>query len=266
MMSIIQAIILGLVQGLTEFLPISSSGHLVLFQKLFQLNNSSLAFDVVVHFGTLLAVIVYFWPDIVGILHKPFSRLSILIIFGTIPTAIIGFAFSDYFEAAFHTGKTLGIEFIATGLILWFAEQGRSGRKKLPQTTIPDAILIGTMQGIAILPAISRSGLTIAGSLFRGLDRRFAARFSFLLSIPAILGATALEGKKLVETGLAQEPLVALALGTLAAALSGYLAIRYMLKILDHGSLKVFSYYVFILGAVIILDQLFFNFFFPVLF
>ncbi|MHB1421122.1 MAG: undecaprenyl-diphosphate phosphatase [Bacillota bacterium] len=265
-MSVIQAIILGIVQGLTEFLPVSSSGHLVLFQKLFHLTSSSLAFDVVVHFGTLVAVLIYFWSDIVGILRKPFCRLTALLIAGSIPTAIIGFAFSDFFEKAFQTGKTLGIEFIATGLLLWFAENVRSGRKKLPQTTIPDALVIGTMQGIAILPAISRSGLTIAGSLFRGLDRRFAARFSFLLSIPAILGATALEGKSLVESGLANEPVTALALGTLAAAISGYLAIGYMLKILERGSLKVFSYYVFILGTIVILDQLLFHIFFPALF
>ncbi|MDS1029865.1 undecaprenyl-diphosphate phosphatase [Bacillota bacterium LX-D] len=261
-MSIIQAIILGIVQGLTEFLPISSSGHLVLLQKFFGITNSSLAFDVILHFGTLIAVIIFFWSDIMYIIRKPFGKLPVYLVIGTIPAVIAGLFLNDFFEKLFSSGQTLGLEFLATGAILWVAESLRSGHKGLKEITATDSLFIGVMQAIAILPAISRSGLTIAGSLFRGLDREFAARFSFLLSIPAILGATVLEGKKLATTGIPLDSILTLLLGALAAAVAGYIAIKFMLAILNKGSLKVFSYYVFALGFLIILDQLLFHFFF----
>ncbi|WP_423055326.1 undecaprenyl-diphosphate phosphatase [Zhaonella formicivorans] len=266
MLSIFQALILGFVQGLTEFLPISSSGHLVLLQRLFKIQEASLAFDVIVHFGTLIAVIIFFWSDLIAIVKKPFDKLSVLLVVGTIPTALIGLAFGNFFEQVFHTGQSLGIEFFITGVTLWLAESLRSGSKVLKETSVFDAAFIGTMQGVAILPAISRSGLTIAGALFRGLDRKFAARFSFLLSIPAILGATVLEGKDLFTAGLTGNALWPLLVGAFAAALAGYVAIKFMLKILEKGTLKIFSYYVFLLGALVLVDQLFFNLFFPPLF
>lgn len=265
-MSSIQAIILGIIQGLSEFLPISSSGHLVLFQKLFGISQGSLTFEVVVHFGTLIAVFIYFWSDIVELIKHPFSKLPVYIVLGSIPTAIIGLGLGDFFETLFASGQSLGVEFLITGGIIWLAESMRSGSKRLGELTVPDAMFIGTMQGIAILPAISRSGLTIAGSLFRGLDRKFAARFSFLLSIPAILGATLLEGKDLIEAGISNEAILPLFLGALAAGISGYFAIKIMFKLLAEKSLKVFSYYVFALGILILIDQLFFNRFFPALF
>lgn len=265
-MSTLEAIILGIIQGLTEFLPISSSGHLVLFQKLLKVQEANLTFDIMVHFGTLIAVIVYFWSDIVAIIKKPLNKLPIYIIIATIPTGVIGLAFSDFFDKLFQTGQTLGIEFIITGLIIWLAESLRSGSKGLREITVTDALLIGTCQGLAILPAISRSGLTIAGSLFRGLNRKFAAKFSFLLSIPAILGATVVEGKDLLGANINPDLLLPIIVGTVAAALAGYLAIKFMIRILERGSLKIFSYYVFTLGALVLLDQLFFNLYFPPIF
>lgn len=254
-MSILQAVILGIIQGLTEFLPISSSGHLVLFQKLFGINEPTLIFDTMVHVGTLAAVVAVFWSDIAALLKKPFQRLTWLLIAGTIPTGIIGILFEDYFETMFKDAKTLGFEFIVTGLVLLLAERLGRGRKDVRETSYLDAAFIGVMQGVAIMPAISRSGLTIAGSLLRDLDREFAAKFSFLLSIPPILGAAILQAKDILDAGTVSVNVPAIAAGTIAAAVVGYAAVKLMIGILKKGSLKVFSYYVFILGALVIVDQ-----------
>lgn len=255
-MNLLQAIILGIVQGLTEFLPVSSSGHLVLMQKIFGITEPTLAFDTLLHMGTLLAVFVVFWDDIVSILKKPFQKLTWLLLAGTIPTGIIGVVFKDKFEQMFQSGSTLGFEFIATGIILLWAGSLRSGRKGLRDTSYLDAVFIGVMQGVAIMPAVSRSGLTISGALFRNLDREFAAKFSFLLSIPAILGAAVFQLKDIAEvgggTGISTGAMVG---GAIAAALAGYLSIKYMLQVLKKGQMKYFAYYVFIIGILVIIDQ-----------
>ncbi|MDF2521234.1 MAG: putative undecaprenol kinase [Clostridia bacterium] len=255
-MNFIQAIILGIVQGITEFLPISSSGHLVLMQKLFRITEPALAFDTYLHLGTLMAVFAVFKDDIISILKKPFQKLTWLLLAGTIPTAIIGLVFKDIFEEMFHSGSTLGFEFVITGAILLLAGIQKNGRKGLKDTSYLDAAFIGVMQGAAIMPAISRSGLTISGALFRNLDREFAARFSFLLSIPAILGATMLQVKDMVEiggnSGISMGAIIA---GALAAALSGYISIKFMMNILKKGKMKYFAYYVFVLGFLVIIDQ-----------
>lgn len=255
-MNFIQAIILGIVQGITEFLPISSSGHLVLMVKLFRITEPTLAFDTYLHLGTLVAVFAVFKDDLLAILKKPFQKLTWLLLAGTIPTAIIGLMFKDIFEEMFHSGSTLGFEFVITGAILLLAGIQKNGRKGLKDTSYLDAAFIGVMQGAAIMPAISRSGLTISGALFRNLDREFAARFSFLLSIPAILGATMLQVKDMVEvggnSGISMGAIVA---GALAAALSGYVSIKFMMNILKKGKMKYFAYYVFVLGFLVIIDQ-----------
>ncbi len=262
-MDILQGIILGIIQGLTEFLPISSSGHLVLFQKIFGLKEGVATFDIAVHLATLIAVVAVFRKDIIEIIKKPFSKLTLLIVVGTIPTLAIAFALKNIIEELLHSGASLGVEFLITGLILWFAESIKTKDKGEKETTMADAVLIGIAQGIAILPAISRSGLTIAGALFRGLNREFAARFSFLLSIPIILAAAADEGLGLIrDKSAAQIEMIPLFLGMVAAAISGYFAIKFMLKILSKGNLRVFSYYVFVLGGLIVLDQLFFHIYF----
>lgn len=255
-MNLIQAIILGIVQGLTEFLPVSSTGHLVLTQKIFGITEPTMAFDTLLHLGTLIAVFAVFKDDIISILKKPFQKLTLLLIVGTIPTAIIGIAFKDYFEQVFQSGSTLGFEFIATGIILLWAGSLRSGRKGERETTYLDAAIIGVMQGVAIMPAVSRSGLTISGALFRNLDREFAARFSFLLSIPAILGAAVFQVKDIMEvgggTGISTGAMVG---GAIAAALAGYVSIKYMLQVLRKGNVKYFAYYVFVIGILVIIDQ-----------
>lgn len=255
----LQAALLGLVQGLTEFLPVSSSGHLVIFQKILNIQGDVLSFDVFVHLGTLIAVSVIFRKDIIEMLKKPFGKLPMLLVVGTIPAVIIGILFKDIIESVFASGVTLGFEFIATGFALLYAEHlsrrpnGPAG-KKLPEMTVADAAVVGTAQAIAILPAISRSGLTLAGALARKLDREFALKYSFLLSIPAILGSALLDVVKIAKGGPCA-PAISIAIGTLFAAVSGYFAIRFMLKIFAKKSLTPFAVYVFVIGGLVIVDQ-----------
>lgn len=260
-----EAIILGLVQGLTEFLPVSSSGHLVLFQRFFGLQEAALLFDVLLHLATLGAVLVVFYREFAGILRRPASRLTWLLIAGTIPTGIIGLAFRDFFDRLFASGQSLGVEFIITGLVLWLAESRRPGNnpKTMERISLPDAAFVGTMQGLAILPAISRSGLTIAGSLLVGLERETAARFSFILSAPAILGAGLVELRDLPAVAGSSLPLLPALLGGVAAGISGYLAIRFMIRLLTRGNMRAFSFYVWALGLLVLFDQLVTHRFFP---
>jgi undecaprenyl-diphosphatase len=262
-MTIWEAFLLGLLQGLTEFIPVSSSGHLVMLQKYFGITEG-MTFDVMVHFGTLLAVFFVFWQDILKIIKQPLGRFPLLLLAGAVPTAIIFFAFSDFFINLFQTGKWLGVGFVITGLILWKAETMPSGKKNITEMSILDAVFIGIMQGIAIVPGISRSGATIAGGLFRGLNREFAARYSFMLSAPIIFGATLLEIKDLPKAE--NIDLLPLVIGTVTAAASGYLAIRYMLRVMTQGRLRNFSYYVWFLALIVFIDQLFYNHYFPPLF
>lgn len=254
-MNTIQAVILGLIQGLTEFLPISSSGHLVLFQKIFGINEPTLIFDTMVHVGTLAAVVTVLWKEILSLLKRPFQKLTWLLIAGTIPTAIIGVLFKDSFEMMFKSGSTLGFEFLFTGLVILFAERLNSGRKHIEETSYLDAAFIGVMQGIAIMPAVSRSGLTISGALMRNLDREFAAKFSFLMSIPAILGAAVFQIKDIVEAGSSSFITLPIVAGTIAAAVAGYFSVRFMILLIKKGSMKGFSYYVFALGTLVLIDQ-----------
>lgn len=257
MNDLFQAVILGVIQGFTEFLPISSTGHLLLGRKLMGLQEAGLFLDTLLHLGTLLAVVIVFWNDIVHMVRRPFSQLTLLIVIGTIPTAVIGIAFENYFEEISRTGVTVGYEFLATGIILWVADRLKeSGKKSIDQISFRDALWIGALQGAAILPAISRSGFTIAGAFFCGIDKAAAARFSFLLSIPAILGAVVLQGAKLAS-GEAIETIgtIPLIVGTLAAGLTGYIAVKWMLKVIQRGSLKWFAIYVWLLGFGILAAQ-----------
>lgn len=268
-LTVLQGVILGIIQGLAEFLPVSSSGHLVLFQKLFGLQEGNITFDIAVHIATLAAVIVVMRKDVLGILRKPFGKLPLLIVAGTIPTGIIALIFSEQFRRLFETGKSLGLGFILTGLVLWYSDRLGSGRKGLEKMGYADAIVVGIAQGIAILPAVSRSGMTISGGLFRGLSREFALRFSFLMSIPAILLAAAKDVYDILKAGAGFDigvGVLPLAAGMAAAAVSGYIAVRFMLRIFSKVSFKVFSYYVFVLGAFVLADQIFFGRFFERLF
>jgi undecaprenyl-diphosphatase len=269
-MSILEAIILGLVQGLTEFLPVSSSGHLVLLQKIFGIEEPAMIFDVMVHLGTLLAVFVVLWKDIWAILRRPIQLLTGLLILATIPTVIAALAFRKGIEHAFESGQFLGFAFLATTVLLTVAEllsrRARAADSLKPAEEMKwlDALVIGIMQAIAIIPGISRSGATISGALSRKLDRDFAARFSFLLSIPAILGAVVLHAKDLVKGGTGAEiggaeiagiGTAAIIAGTISAAVVGYFAVRFMLRIIKEKSLFGFAIYTAVLGILVLIDQ-----------
>lgn len=261
-LTVIQAAILGFVQGLTEFLPVSSSGHLVLTQRLFGISSGNLIFDVVVHVGTLVAVFVALWDDIVVLLHglrfssdqraRAGRRLILLLVLGTIPAGIIGVLLQDQIEALFTSVYTTGIMLIVTGTLLYLAERARSGKQRIDAMHAGDALFIGCGQALAILPGLSRSGTTISAGLARGLARDDAARFSFLLSIPAILGAAVLELPDALSSGVALSMPSVLA-GFLMAAVTGYFSITLLVRFVRRGSLMVFAYYTWAVGVLTLL-------------
>ncbi|RLQ95225.1 undecaprenyl-diphosphate phosphatase [Falsibacillus albus] len=254
-MSNFAALILGLIQGLTEFLPISSTGHLYLGRHLFGLDEAGLFLDTMLHIGTLLAVVVVYKEVLKKMLFNPFGKLTLIMIVGTIPAVIIGLLFEDFFEKISQTGSTIGWEFLVTGLMLWMADGVKHGEKSLEDISYMDALIIGSFQAAAIFPALSRSGLTIAAGLFRKLNRETAAYFSFLLSIPAIAGGIVFQGKELFAGHVESVTMTSLLVGTISASLFGYVAIVAMINFLKKRSLKVFSYYVWILGISIIILQ-----------
>jgi len=265
-MNILQAIALGVVQGLTEFLPVSSSGHLVLLQKIFGITAPALFFDTMLHIGTLTAVFAVLWKDIWEILRKIIQPLTGYIIIATIPAVVVALLFGDAIDHIFESGKYVGVCFLITTVLLVIAEllskrAVKNGNlKKDGEMNLLDALIIGIMQAFAIPPGISRSGATISGALFRKLDRDFAARFSFLMSIPAILGALVLQVKDLVKESGAQTAgenigTVAIIAGTLSSAIVGFFAVKLMLKIIKEKSLFGFAIYTAILGALVLFDQ-----------
>ncbi|MDQ0188561.1 undecaprenyl-diphosphate phosphatase [Alicyclobacillus cycloheptanicus] len=260
-----QAVVLGVVQGITEFLPISSSGHLVLLQKLWHIQGDQLLFITLLHIGTLIAVLWAFRADIGWLIRHPLSRFSRMLFVALVPTALIGVLFEDAFDQLFASGATLGLEFVVTGVILWWMDSVTSGTKSQDDVRTSDAVWIGIFQGAAILPALSRSGLTIAGGLWRGLDRDTAGRFSFLVSIPAILGATVLELEKALSAPMGEgaTPWGPMMVGTAAAVVAGYLSVRFTLWLLRHAQMRWFALYAWALAAFILADQLFFHHWFP---
>lgn len=266
-MTIIQAIILGIVQGVTEFLPVSSSGHLVLMSQLFGVREQSIVFEVIVHVGTLLAVLAVFRSEVkllaaslVKLVGNPKQaevllrqdsgcRLLVALVVGTLPAVAVALLLKNQVERLFSSSLAAGVMLIVTGFVLFAAEKRAAGSRSDP--SLLDALLIGCGQAVAVLPGLSRSGTTIAVGLFRGLDRQSAARFSFLLSVPAILGALVLSLLDLFS-GTVTLGAGVLISGLISAAVTGYLAIRFFLAMLRKGKLVWFSYYTWLVGAVII--------------
>ncbi len=267
-MDLFQAIILGIIQGLTEFLPVSSSGHLVIFQNLFGLKEPELFFDISVHVGTLAAIVIFFWKEIRAIIislahfsalalkkrvsfHSVYedadAKLAILIVVGSIPTAIIGILFHKIADTLFSSVVLVGFMLIITGLLLWGTRWVKKDCKSINDFSVRDALIIGLMQGIAILPGISRSGSTIAVGLFLGLNRETAARYSFLLSIPAILGAAALSLNHLPAHIL---PLKVTLFGAFTSCIVGYWALKLLVKIVKHGRIQIFAPYCWAIGVL----------------
>lgn len=259
-MNLFQALLLGLLQGATEFLPVSSSGHLVLVPWLLRWNPPGLAFDAVVHWGTALAVIVYFWRDWVTVIRAAFrslqrrslagpeARLAWLILVGTLPAVFAGWLLGDFFEGMFGRPVAAAAFLLVTAALLTASERWGRRERDLDTLTWRDALLVGLAQAVAILPGVSRSGATIAAGLARGLKREPSARFSFLLATPVILGAGLLKVVDLAQVGNLGAQAPALALGFLAAALVGFACIRFLLRYLQRGRLYPFAVYCAALG------------------
>lgn len=264
-MTIFKAVIMGIVQGLTEFLPVSSSGHLVLAGHFLGVEGPGLFLEVMLHFGTLIAVVVVFWQDIAAMIRsvvlfigrrrlnshdQMYLNLVWLLILGSVPAAVLGLVFKSKLELLFGSTKTVGLMLGITGVILAISGRLGSKGKQLGQVTALDALVIGTGQACALVPGLSRSGTTIGASLFRGLDRPTAARFSFLLAIPAVLGATVLE---LFSVSITSEAIVPVIVGTISAAVFGFIAIKILMEVLNRGRLIYFSLYLWLLSALVLL-------------
>ena len=251
-----QAIILGLVQGLTEFLPVSSSGHLVIAQTLLGLEVDMITFDVFVHVGTLVAVFVAFRQDIAALLRHLWCRFTAMILIGCIPAALMGLLLDDLFSRLFSSLTAVACALILTGILLFFSDRF-NGRGEIKDMKAGQALVIGLFQGCAVAPGLSRSGSTIFGALVCGLKRSEAAKFSFIISIPVILGAALKEGYDLAAAdGLARVEWTYF-VGAAVAALSGYLAIRAFLRLLEKRNMRYLSYYVWALAAAILVSRIF---------
>ncbi len=283
-MDLIKSIIMGLVQGIAEFLPISSSGHLAIMKHILHIEtDTGLLFDVLLHLGTLIAIFIAFWKDIqeliiegfkiIGdffvntgrlltrliskrqveyknIISTPYRRFVILVLISSIPTGIMGFVFGDAIELAADTLLVPGLCLLLTGILLMIADRTKTGKKNEGTTSFKDAGLLGLAQGFAILPGLSRSGTTITAGLLLGLDRSFAVKYSFIMSIPAVLGAALKEALDFSMDMVTQNELINYVVGTIIAGVVGYISIKTMLVIVRGKKFKIFSIYCFILGFI----------------
>ena len=267
-MSYFFAILAGAIQGITEFLPISSSGHLVIFHDMFNFNlPDNVLFDVVLHLGSLVAILLVFYKDIVKIIRGFFSslvnfnlsnnfnqRLAWMVIIGTIPAGILGFTFDHFITNTLHNNSiaplVVAFMLIGVAILFWVVEKYATQQKDLREMTKVDSFILGCAQALALIPGTSRSGITIITGLWRNLKRSEAARFSFLLSVPVILGA----GLKsfLDVTDWFQIPIMILIIGFLSAAITGYFSIKFLMKFLGNHSLNVFAWYRLVMGLFIL--------------
>lgn len=269
----ISTIFMGVLQGIAEFLPISSSGHLALFQHFFGMEDfesKQLFFTVMLHFGTLVSIFVYYWRDILDMIREfflgiaslfsrkgerernntpPARRLVLLIIVATLPLFVI-LPVKSLIESATGNTTFVSLALLATGFLLFFSDRLAKGRKTARTATLVDALVVGCAQAVGTLPGISRSGITISAGMLRGYDRSFAVRFSFLMSLPAVLGATLLELKDSLEVGLDPAILPYCLVGMAIAAVVGYFAIRLVNLLASKGKFGAFAYYCWAVGAV----------------
>lgn len=292
-MNFLYAIIMGIIQGATEFLPVSSSGHLAIFQHLFNLNaDTGVLFESLLHLGTLVAVCIVFWKDVKNlVIHglgligdvfingyswviskikhedRPMRKLitnayrkfAALIIITSIPTAIIGLALSKVIESASRLLIIPGVCLVITAIVLLLVDGRPGGIKKAKKTTYKDAAVIGVAQGIATLPGISRSGSTIAACLFCGMDRGFAVRYSFLASLPAIVGANILELRHIGSEAMSGSLIASYIIGMIVAGLVGFVCIKVMINIVKKSRYQYFAYYCAAIGIISIVAYFFFN-------
>lgn len=272
-MNFLTSAILGLVQGIAEFLPISSSGHLSLLQNFFGLQTaeeSNLFFDVLLHLGTLIAVVIAYWDDIRGMVveffamcaelagkrsHRPSAeamtlrRLILLIIVGTLPLLLV-LPIKDKVEALYSNTWFIGCALLATGCLLFFSDRIARGKKNARNATLVDVLLVGCAQGVATVPGLSRSGTTIAAGMLLGFDRNFAVRYSFLMSLPAVLGANILSLVDAIQEGIDWSLMPVYIVGVCVAAVSGYFAIGLVKMLTNQGKFGKFAYYCWGVGAL----------------
>ncbi len=273
-MSVWFALLLGVLQGATEFLPVSSSAHLCLLQRLFpeqQGQGSGLLFDVLLHLATLTAVCAAYWPDLRALLRelvrplhrrenrpppdRSARRLLLLLVLGTLPLGLAALG-EDWVERLSQSGLFIGIALLCTGLLLYLTDLLPEGRKSLDRAGPADALLVGLTQALAVLPGLSRSGSTAAVAMARGLDRQSAMKYSFLLSVPAILGATVLKLVDAVSMGFDLKMLPVCLLGMGAAAVSGWLSLRFLRRLAQRGGFSAFRWYCWGLGLAAILTDI----------
>ncbi|XVG95091.1 undecaprenyl-diphosphatase UppP [Eubacteriales bacterium KG127] len=277
-MGYLEAILLGLIQGLSEFLPVSSSGHLALLEKIFGIHEDSVIFfAVLLHIGTLVSIFIVYHEDIVKLIvefflmlkdiltgkglridERPVRKLGIMIIVASIPTAIMGLLLEDYINKIFSSLAVIGVCWIITGFLLLLSER-TNNKNEIQGMKYRNAFFVGICQGFAIMPGISRSGSTIVGSLITGLKREFAVEFAFLISIPAILGSAILEFPKALKAGIDPSSVGPMVVGFLVAAISGYFAITTMIRIVSKQKMRYFSYYVWIMGVGTLIYTSFFS-------
>ena len=261
-MELWQSILLGIVQGLGEFLPISSSAHLVIVPWLLKFEDPGLTFDVALHFGTLFAVVLYFYKDWIRLIKAAFSsipkkrtdystdeKLFWYLVFASIPGALIGYLLEKQAETIFRSPLLIALMMNGMGILLLIVDQRSKKEKELHQVSFLDALLIGISQSLAIIPGVSRSGITITTALGLGLTRTAAARFSFLLATPIIAGAALLKAKPFIQTGLNFQSIVGIAV----SALFGLLSIKYMLAYLQKYSYRIFVVYRFLFSIVVLI-------------
>jgi undecaprenyl-diphosphatase len=269
MLEFLEAIVLGVVQGLTEFLPVSSSGHLLLGQYFLGLDQDrfGLPFDVALHMGTLIAVVAFFWRDLLRMARAflrsltpggrdltghPDQRLAYLVLASTIPTALVGYLLEDFFENAARSPWVVVFNLVLVGVLFIVAEAVGSKSRPAEKLGFRGAIGIGLAQAAALVPGVSRSGATITLGLFLGLRREEAARFSFLMSVPIIAGAGALQLAEVVSGGMGGHDALLFLAGILSSGVVGYLAITFFLRFVARHSLRAFAYYRFALAAVVV--------------
>jgi len=277
-LTLFEAIVLGLVQGLSEFLPISSSGHLALLQYFFGIEGENvLAFAVLLHIGTLVSLFIVYWKDLFALIYElfmvfkdiftgkglrinanPTRRLGFMILVATIPTSLMGLLLNDLFSAMYLSLTVIGVGLLITGVILWIAERLGANRKGVKEMKFRNALLVGICQGIAICPGISRSGSTLFGGLISGLDRAFAVKFAFLISVPTILGSAILEAPKAFKEGFQMDIFLPVLVGVIVAAISGFVAIKTMIKVVSGKKLYYFSFYTWALGVIVLIYAFFF--------
>ncbi len=267
-MNLLYAALLGILQGITEFLPISSSGHLVLAESFLDVEQGGLAFDVALHLGTLLGVVIYFRRDFLQMftaLVNPRNQgeesreqrlLAFYICLGTLPAVIAGYLLKDAAETAFRAPVLIACTLAGAGLLLLLADRLGKHHRGMKTLALADAVFIGVAQAFALVPGVSRSGITMTGGLLRGLNRMAAARFSFLLSAPIILGAGIYNLPAIINQGSTPGQQGFYLAGFLAAAVSGYLVIAFLLRFVQTHSFAVFAYYRFALAALVLFVQL----------